>query len=191
MTIPTIAAYGLIATYFVLERLLRKGAPALSLNPGEADGGSSQVMWATGLLSLLLMMAAPILSRDDIGVWNSFAVGWCGLALMLGGLALRVWAARTLGTFYTRTLQVVGEQRIVSQAPYNVVRHPGYLGTFLLEIGAGLAVTNWIVLLAVGILGIISRIYRIHREEKMLAVNFGQEYNVYTSKTWRLLPFLY
>lgn len=110
---------------------------------------------------------------------------------MLGGLMMRYWAAKTLGEFYTRTLQIVEGQEIVDQAPYNVIRHPGYLGTLSMEIGAGLAVTNWVVLLAAVLIGITSRTYRIGAEEKMLEARFGEEYKVYSNKTWKLVPFLY
>lgn len=191
MTITTISAYFLIACYFLIERSLRKGKQALSLKPGVADAGSSQVLWIGGVMSILLVIAAPILNTYQIGYWSYTNVGWLGLALMLGGLAMRYWAARTLGEFYTRTLQVVRGQKIVNQPPYNVIRHPGYSGTLLMEIGAGLAVTNWVVLLAAVIIGITSRAYRIGVEEKMLEASFGEEYKIYLKNTWKLVPFLY
>ena len=143
------------------------------------------------MIGILLFIAVPTLNTYQIGYWNNATVGWLGLTLMLGGLALRYWAAKTLGEFYTRTLQVIQGQKIVNQAPYNVIRHPGYLGTLLMEIGAGLAVTNWVVLLAVLVIGITSRAYRINVEEKMLEANFGEEYKVYSNHTWKLIPFLH
>ena len=68
---------------------------------------------------------------------------------MLAGLTIRYWAARILGEFYTRTLQTIEGQHIIDRAPYSIIRHPGYLGTFLMEIGAALALANWLVLLIV------------------------------------------
>lgn len=191
MTITTVSAYLLIACYFVMERSPRKGQQALSLKPGEADAGSSPVLWMSGMVGILLVIAAPILNTHQIGYWDNATVGSAGLILMLGGLALRYWAAKTLGQFYTRTLQVIEGQKIVNQAPYNVIRHPGYLGTFLMEIGAGLAVANWVVLLALLVIGVTSRTYRIGVEEKMLEANFGEKYKVYSDRTWKLLPFVY
>jgi protein-S-isoprenylcysteine O-methyltransferase Ste14 len=110
---------------------------------------------------------------------------------MLSGLALRYWAARTLGKFYTRTLKVLKGHQIVTQAPYHVIRHPGYLGTMLMEVGAGLAVTNWIVLMVVSVIACSSRAFRIGAEEKMLKERFGQEYQTYVDKTFKLVPFVY
>ncbi len=191
MTITTVLAYLLIGFYFVIERSLRKGQQALNLKPGEADAGSSQVLWICGVVSILLVIAAPILNTHKMGYWDNTIVGWLGLILMLGGLTIRYWAAKTLGEFYTRTLQIIKGQKIINQAPYNVIRHPGYLGTLLMEIGGGLAVANWVVLLALLVIGITSRAYRIRTEEKMLEATFGEEYKIYSDYTWKLIPFLY
>jgi protein-S-isoprenylcysteine O-methyltransferase Ste14 len=191
MTIATISAYLSIACYFVIERSLRKGKQALNLKPGVADAGSSQVLWLSGTIGILLVIVAPIFNTYQIGYWSYKNVGWLGVTLMLGGLAMRYWAAQILGEFYTRTLQIIEGQKIVDRVPYNIIRHPGYLGTLLMEIGAGLAVTNWIVLLAVVAIGITSRTYRISVEEKMLEASFGEEYKIYSDKTWKLLPFIY
>ncbi len=60
-----------------------------------------------------------------------------------------------------------------------------------MEIGAGLAVTNWVVLFALLVIGVTSRAYRIGVEEKMLEANFGEEYKVYSAQTWKLIPFVY
>ncbi|MBW4652542.1 MAG: hypothetical protein KME20_05795 [Kaiparowitsia implicata GSE-PSE-MK54-09C] len=114
MTITTVSAYFLIACYFVIERSLRQGQQALSLKAGEADAGSSQVLWVSGVISILLVIAAPILNTRQIGYWDNATVGSIGLTLMLGGLAMRYWAAKTLGEFYTRTLQIIEAQEIVA-----------------------------------------------------------------------------
>jgi protein-S-isoprenylcysteine O-methyltransferase Ste14 len=191
MTITTILTYLLIVGYFAIERSLRKGQPALNLQPGLADAGSSQVLLIGGLINLMLAIAAPILNSYQLGNWQPVSIGWLGLLLMIAGLALRYWAATVLGESYTRTLQVIEGQEILDQSPYNIIRHPGYLGTLLLEIGAGLAVTNWIVCGIAIVIGLFSRIYRITVEETMLIENFGEKYQTYADRTWRLLPFLY
>lgn len=191
MTITTALAYILIACYFVIERLLRKSKQALSLKTEATDAGSSQVLLISGAINILLVIVAPILNTYQVGYWSHASIDWLGLTVMLAGLILRYWAAQILGEFYTRTLQIVDGQEIVNQAPYNVIRHPGYLGTLLLVVGAGLAVTNWIVLLPAVILGITARVYRISAEEKMLEARFGEKYTLYSDKTWKLVPFLY
>ncbi|MBD2255009.1 methyltransferase family protein [Nostoc parmelioides] len=191
MTSKAVLAYLLIACYFIMERLLRVGDKALSLQAGEFDRGSSKVIWISGLLGIILILFAPMLNVNQIGDWNSGYFGWLGLLLMVIGLVLRYWAAKTLGRFYTRTLQTLENQQIIQQAPYNIIRHPGYLGTFLMEIGASLAIANWIILIVIAVMGALSRFYRIQVEEEMLKTVLGGQYIVYSQETWKLIPFIY
>jgi protein-S-isoprenylcysteine O-methyltransferase Ste14 len=187
----TLLAYLLIACYFVMERLLRKGKQALNLQPGASDRSSSRIIWICGLLSIVLVLLAPILNIYQLGNLGNAYLAWAGLLLMFSGLSLRYWSAKVLGEFYTRTLLTFEGQTIIKKAPYSIIRHPGYLGTFMMEIGAGLAVMNWMILSVVAIMGIISRTYRIKTEEDMLKGRFGEQYKVYSIKTWRMFPFIY
>jgi protein-S-isoprenylcysteine O-methyltransferase len=102
-----------------------------------------------------------------------------------------MWANRTLGAFYTRTLKVLDDQSVVQNGPYRFIRHPGYLGTILMWVGAGLAVVNWIVTLCVLLILCIAYYYRIRTEEAMLLEQLGQPYADYQAHTWRLLPYIY
>ncbi len=61
-----------------------------------------------------------------------------GLAAEAAGLGLRIWSLRTLGAAYTRTLRADVAQPLVTDGPYRLVRHPGYLGTHLTWTGFGL-----------------------------------------------------
>jgi protein-S-isoprenylcysteine O-methyltransferase Ste14 len=110
---------------------------------------------------------------------------------MLAGLVLRIWASRVLGSFYTRTLRTETEQHLIAKGPYRLVRHPGYLGTLLLWLGAGIATSNWIAVTAISLPMLGSYWYRIQAEEAMLAHTFPQEYQSYASHTWRLIPLIY
>ena len=191
MAITTLVTYLLIIGYFIVERSLRKGESALSLNAGEFDRGSSKAILISGLLKILLVLSAPILNAYSLGYWKLGYGCWLGIGLMILGLSLRGWAAVTLGKFYTRTLQIIDGQEIVDQAPYSIIRHPGYAGLSLMEIGAGLALSNCIVLIAVLTLGLRSRLYRIQVEEQMLETSLKEQYQAYQDKTWRLIPFVY
>jgi len=69
---------------------------------------------------------------------------------MLVGPGLRVWAARALGRYYTRTLRATADQPVVRAAPYRLVWHPGYAANLLLWVGFGLATGNVVVLGVIG-----------------------------------------
>ena len=69
-------------------------------------------------------------------------VGGVGISLMVGRMALRFWAARVLGRFYTRTLRIAGEQPVIDHGPYKVLRHPGCSGDLVMWAGVGLATST-------------------------------------------------
>jgi len=68
-----------------------------------------------------------------------------GPLVMLAAIGLRMWAAMTLGRFYTRTLRTAPDQIVVRDGPYRFVRHPGYLGTLLMWTAFGLSTRDWLI----------------------------------------------
>ncbi len=205
----TILAYFLIGLFFVLEGRGRIGPEAKSLERGTSDRGSTSAVGAAFGLAGLVLLAAPLLNYIQLGnltigalvswlgiVFSllfafSALAGWLGILIALVGLALRFWAFRTLGRFYTRTLRTADHQPIVQAGPYRWIRHPGYLGTILIFTGAALATTNWLVLGIVALAMFMAYYYRIQAEETMLVQASNQEYGKYASHTWRLIPFVY
>ena len=184
-------AYMLLACFFIAERLLRRGSDAVSLEAGTTDRGTTRRIGRAFGIGLVALVASPLLNRQRVGGIKAPGMAWAGVAAMVIGLFLRVWAARVLGAFYTRTLRTSATQHLVEDGPYRLVRHPGYLGVLLLWLGAGAATAN---ALAVGLITVsMGRAYeaRIHTEEAMLAKTFGPEYLRYVDHTWRLIPFVY
>jgi len=188
---PIKIAYSLIGSFFVIERLFRKGEAARSLEEGHADRGSTRAIGVAFGIALLALLIAPLLNRLKFGRMQSKTLSWSGICAMVVGLMLRIWALRMLGTFYTRTLKTSTEQRLIEDGPYRVVRNPGYLADLLLWLGAGFASANWIVLVTIAFPMVRAYQNRIKAEEAMLAEAFPQDYDRYASRTWRLIPFLY
>src|SRR5262249_51469200 len=107
------------------------------------------------------------------------------------GLGLRVWAMAALGKFYTRTLLTLPDQRVVDRGPYRWLRHPGYLGSLLVWVGSGFAYGNWILAAVIASLMVPAYAYRIGSEERLLRERFGDAYESYARRTWRLVPLLF
>jgi len=89
------------------------------------------------------------------------------------------------------TLRLVEGQHLITAGPYRLIRHPGYLSSLLLWLGAGGATTNGIVMALIGIPLVRAYRYRIQAEEALLAAAFPHEYHGYARRTWRLIPYLY
>src|SRR5919202_1169269 len=96
---PLRVAFACIGCFFIAERLLRQGTGARSLEDSDTDRGTTRAIGRAFGLSLLVLGVAPLLNHGGMGRRAGTRVAWGGVAMMSGGLVLRVWAARVLGAF--------------------------------------------------------------------------------------------
>jgi len=187
-----ILALLLLIIFLVTERTIRQGAEALDTARGQADAGSSVSIFVAYGLSITAVVLAPFFNARGFGqIALPDWVAWLGVALMAAGIALRIWANRVLGAYYTRTLRTQSGQRVVREGPYRLIRHPGYAGALLMWLGAILATRNWITLVVVGVSVISVYLYRIATEERMLASALGGDYQSYMADTKRVIPWVW
>ena len=91
-----------------------------------------------------------------------------GIGVMWLGLAMRVWSIATLGGAFRTTVEVDPGQAVVSGGPYTWIRHPSYAGLLLILGGFGLALGNWLSLIACLALPLPALVRRIRVEEAAL-----------------------
>ena len=116
---------------------------------------------------------------------------WFGIAIMLCGLALRWYAIKVLGKFFTRDVATRAGQYVVEAGPYRLIRHPSYSGALLMFLGMGIAMTNWVSLLAIVLGAGIGYAYRVHVEERVLCDELGAPYRAYMQRTRRFVPYVW
>ena len=184
----TLLALAGAALFFAIEGALRRGQAATSTAAAPTDRGTTRIL---GLTYALTLAAGLGLSRLGLGRVPRQPIASLGLLAMAGGLGLRVWAMRTLGSAYTRTLRVQADQTLVRSGPYRRIRHPGYLASLLVWVGFGLALANWLTSgLSAAALAWAYR-QRMEAEERMLEAALGEPYRTYLRQTARLVPGLY
>ena len=115
----------------------------------------------------------------------------CGFMLMLMGISIRWLAIHTLGHHFTGRVSVVEGQHVVKTGLYRHLRHPAYAGALLGNLGMGLAFANWISFILIFVPILLAAFYRMHVEEEVLRNAFGEEYDDYSSKTKRLIPWIH
>jgi len=113
-----------------------------------------------------------------------------GLGIMFLGVAIRVWARRTLGRHFSASLRTLDKHELVTYGIYKRVRHPAYTGNFLFWFGIPLLFSRWHGFLIMLLL-VPCFLYRIKIEENMLIEKFGSEYLDYMAHTKKLLPYIY
>jgi len=179
-------------THVLIDPRLRKDAVAKSVKPTEHDGGTSRTIQVVFLLSWLLLFLTAVPNQFQVGVVEPHLLFTAiGIVLAAAGFLVRVVAMRTLGEFFTRTLRIRENHRVVSNGIYRRVRHPGYLGTILFFVGSGIATANIITTFVILAAILPTFVRRIVVEERMLAEELGEEYRAYQGKTWRLVPHVF
>lgn len=123
--------------------------------------------------------------------WHQPVLFWLGIVLMACGLALRWYAIRVLGKFFTRTVATRAGQYVVERGPYRLIRHPSYSGALLMFLGMGLAMTNWASLVAVLLSAVVGYQYRVRIEERALCADLGEPYRDYMQHTRRFIPYVW
>lgn len=108
-----------------------------------------------------------------------------GLGLTALGYVTFMWSVIARGR-YAVSWDMPENQKLVTWGPYRYVRHPSYLGYFLMFIGLFCLWPNLFTFFPwLAILGY----YRItFDEERLLTHRFGKEYVEYQEKTGRLIP---
>ena len=81
--------------------------------------------------------------------------------------------------------------RIIDDGPYRLLRHPSYAGSLLTLAGLGLALGNWLSLLAAVLGALVGFTRRMRIEEATMQARFGDAYTAYARRTWRLVPFIW
>ena len=162
-----------------------------NLSTGEREDRSNRwVIGALGLIGLLSAWLPAYTDRKEFWVLDGDAVRWLGVALYAGGGALRLWPVFVLGRRFSGLVAIQPGHALVTDGLYSRIRNPSYLGLLILSLGWALAFRSGAgVLLA--FLNIPPLVARMNSEERLLHAQFGQEYEAYRARTWRLLPGVY
>ncbi|HTK32784.1 MAG TPA: isoprenylcysteine carboxylmethyltransferase family protein [Candidatus Saccharimonadaceae bacterium] len=147
-------------------------------------------------LLLVLLFFVPLLTPplsalgERFGWWplpGGAALCWAGVALAALGLALRIAAMAQLGSRFAPIVAVQREHALETRGLYARMRHPGYVGAGLANLGAALAFGS-AVGLAGALLMALALDARIRQEEALLASRFGDEFARYRAHSGRIWP---
>ncbi len=113
-----------------------------------------------------------------------------GCLLYFPGMAFLLWARLTLGKMYFVSTglgaQLFADHRLITSGPFNIVRHPMYLGLLAASIGSLLLYHTWTTLGYALFAPFVLR--RIRREEQVLAAEFKDEWSAYCRRIPALFP---
>lgn len=162
-----------------------------NLSPGvREDRGNRWVIAAFGVIGLLDGFLPAYTDRIDFWTIDGDAIRWSGVAIFAAGGVLRLWPVFVLGRRFSGLVAIQRGHTLVTTGIYRVIRHPSYLGLLLTALGWALGFRSGVGLLLLALL-MPPLFSRIRAEERLLHLQFGDEYRAYAVRTARLLPRIY
>ena len=184
-----LGGYIVVVFFFMVQRLLRRSEGARSFRGGPYDRGNMILVGSATGIGLWLPLMMVLLGITPYPI--SLADGVVALTVMVLGVGIRVWAAITLGAYYTTTLMTTEGQKVVTSGPYAFIRHPGYLGEIMIWTGFAAVSSNLVLFFLLPAMFVTVYLYRISSEERMLVKELGDDYVRYQDRTRRLIPLVY
>ena len=118
---------------------------------------------------------------------HTVEVQWAGVAVMVMGLAIAVWARVHLGTNWSGVVTLKEGHELIRTGPYRNIRHPIYTGILIGFLGS--AIVNGQVRGLVAVAVIWASFYiKARREEKLLTQEFGPKFAEHKQHTGMFLP---
>lgn len=142
---------------------------------------------------LLMTRRLEVLDPTHVNIGEALivmVVEIAGLLLYVAGFVLMVWALFRLG----RNYQLGGsaprsEDRMITDGPYSLVRHPMYAAALSISVGLAFLIQSW-AFLCVFCLYLVLILQLIPLEEGRLLKAYGEQYVAYQRKTRKLVFFL-
>lgn len=167
-------------------------APPNAFNPGRQDKRYAE----RAFMPLIFLAGAAVMSSpyfDRRNLWtlpDDPWLRWIGLSLFAFGITIASWAQQHLGRFFSGHLTVQEGHQLITDGPFQYVRHPRYAGLILTFIGMATIFRSWFGLAGAAACAALFLV-RIPREEAMLSEEFGNDWETYSKATPRLIPGLY
>lgn len=143
---------------------------------------------ASGLLPMVSWITAGFDERFAWGPEVCSGAQAAGLMLTIIGYGLVLWAMAA-NTYFSPVarLQVERGHVVVTQGPYNIIRHPGYLGAILFTAATPLLLGSWWALIP-GIIGALFFVLRTHLEDRFLQSKLEGYLEYSRQVAYRLIP---
>ena len=169
----------------IMNRLVRSGKN----DKKGADNNTELYLWLSIIIFITIGVFVSLNFPLNIFINAQFKL--IGIIIIFVGIIIRFIAIKQLGRFFTVDVTIRKDHQLIQSGFYKHLRHPSYTGSLLSFLGFGLSLNNWLSLAIVFIPTLITFIYRMNIEEKVLTEQFGKLYSDYLDKTKRLIPFIY
>jgi protein-S-isoprenylcysteine O-methyltransferase Ste14 len=143
------------------------------------------------VFSLAIVFFAPFSDSRSIATMNLGNPGrYLGLILIVPGFLLMQMAEKQLARQFSIEVTIQENHKLIQDGPYRFIRHPRYLGILIFFLGISFTFQSLLAVFLVIALFLVL-IWRIYAEEALMREEFGEEWDAYCRKSWRLIPLVY
>lgn len=177
---PQVVLILVLANYF----LLAEGHASKRAWQGAAPAKAADVSAYVSSIGLLAVMMLALVNHRSTGV----GVLLMGSALVIAGVQLRVAAIRALQHCFVSQTGLINGHSLVCDGPYGWMRHPSEAGLLLITSGLASVAASVVPLLLVLVVLFPVTLWRIRREDRMLARVFEDQFATYRRQVPALIP---
>jgi protein-S-isoprenylcysteine O-methyltransferase Ste14 len=154
---------------------------------------SGRAYWTGLVFPVVQLLLQPIIAGLDHRFhWSDIvplAGVVAGLVIVPLGMGLVIWT-ELINPFFSGAVRIQTDrgQRVISNGPYRIVRHPAYAGGIPALVASGLALNSLVSIMPVIVIVVPIMIYRTMLEDQMLRDELAG-YAEYAAKVrYRLIP---
>jgi protein-S-isoprenylcysteine O-methyltransferase Ste14 len=165
-------------------RTLRRRRSMVATRWGVVELLTSPEPFVLAAVTYILVTAGPSTPPDSL---LSVTGATIGAALAIGAVALTGWAFFSLPSVGSGHY-VLQDQPIVDRGAYGWVRHPIYLGAFLIWLALAIAYVRLLPLVVLALYVFPMYVLYMREEERLMIERYGEAYRLYRMRVGGLLP---
>jgi len=123
---------------------------------------------------------------DDCCKWW-IPIAWIGIVAGVINVLAFAYVHYSLGLNWSGTVTLKKEHKLVTSGPYRFARHPMYAVCLFLPLILFMITANWLFSLSF-LLALIYPVSRCRKEERLMQLQFGQDYQDYMNRVGPFFP---
>jgi protein-S-isoprenylcysteine O-methyltransferase Ste14 len=173
----------LFAVYWLVSALKRKKTK-------QRESILQRLVYIAPIFIAVFLLYNPRTDFGFLGIYfvpRTLEVQWIGVAVMVVGLAIAVWARVHLGTNWSGVVTLKEGHELIRTGPYRNIRHPIYTGILIGFLGSAIVNGQVRGLIAMAVVW-LSFFIKARREEKFLTQEFGPKFEEHRQDTGMFFP---
>ncbi|MCB4791026.1 MAG: isoprenylcysteine carboxylmethyltransferase family protein [Elusimicrobia bacterium] len=157
------------------------------------EKGKTYAKWTLPALSMgfVLVLASSLSEFYSVNRTIDSIISGMGLLITLIRIPIKLWAAKTLGQYWSPHVKIRSNHMVIKSGPYKYLRHPVYFAASMELVGIPLFVNAYYTLVSTSLVLVSLIVARMYIEEKVLLAELGEQYIEYKKETWGMIPLIH